>query len=251
MNYQFWVVVAIMVAAAVLGYFFWYRPKKKQDREDAQQGCPDTHAPSGAQGVCLPRQFAYQIDRPDGGTVVVELGTKPDEATLSMINARIISGLSRMIAATRRDYPGWGNMLSTAAYTVIFVRKMATNMDGTPALIVSGIQSAGTIANAKIDGSARGLQYIILPQPDDWNMPGYADYLEASTYSEGEHVIEYNNDFAVFMGYARAGDVHPHREPISPVGLLRGMDYDSVVAVCAGVKPVDSPTTRLNGRRLG
>lgn len=215
MNTEILTVLAIVVAAGAALYFFWYLPKRRKDKQQVQQGCADTHVSTTAPGLCIPREWAYQIDRPDGGVCVVEEGVRPDEETLAIVNARIISGLQRMIDATRAVFPDWTNKLTTGEYTIMFVRKMATNMDGTPALVVGEVQTAGTVINTYLDGSRRGTQYIVLPTPDDWLASNYLPYLEQSVYNEGEHDIEYNNEFAVFVQFIGAGDVHPHRQPVS------------------------------------
>lgn len=232
MSTEILVVVGILVVSFAAGYFFWYLPRQRSLKEEAQRGCPVTHAPITARDICIPLVWGGQIDRHDGGACVIEDMAGITDEVRALVSNRVVSGLSRMLAASRRDYPSWTNMMNTSQYVVCFIKKMATNMDGTPALVVSGYQTAGTISNVFPDGGRRGFQQIILPIPDDWLAENYAPYLEASAYNEGEHVVEYNNDFGLFLQYVGSNDVHPHRAPISE--LLDGAGLQDTCSITFG-----------------
>jgi hypothetical protein len=128
----------------------------------------------------------------------------------------------------------WSLYTNTANYGVVMIKKQATNMDGTPALLVSGIQTAGTVINARIDllGSE---PVIVLPQPDTWPAADdpYWNYLQASARNEGEHAIEYKNDLNEFIIRATSADVHPHwtlpdgsRSLVAEVSPVCKLDYN-------------------------
>jgi hypothetical protein len=227
-------VIAILIALAV-GVFIFLRIKRKK-KEKELGTCPPGKDRTTAAGVCLPKVFATQIDRTDGGYVIAE-DPITDENVKQMINDRVILGLSRMIRAATHYNPDWTRWAGTQPYQIIFVKKTATTIAGWPALMIgvgaNAIKSAGTVINVYMDLTERGTPYIVLPQPDDWNVPGYWDYLEASAYHEGEHVIEWLNNKALFKSKIGAGDVHPHWPPVDEtvaVGLIGGRKINSVAA---------------------
>lgn len=210
--------------AAVTVFFLWRRKKKKAVQD--QRGCPAGTSPTTAEGICLPpANTGYQIDRPDGGWIIVyDTKPRPSDEACQAAAARVSAGIANSVAEWRRDYPNNSRrMMNPRDHGVVFIPKMATNMDGTPALVTSGIQTAGTVINIFPEtGGSLGQQTIILPIPDDWTDAHYLDYLEASAHNEDEHVMEYNNDLNLFLQLMGAGDVHPHRQPIA-VGLVGGM----------------------------
>lgn len=183
--------------------------------------CPAGRTKTTAKGVCLPAlwQPDSQIDRADGGWVITETAVT-DPAIRKLIAERVQSGLTRMIAAALHRNPTWTNYTASGQFQVLMIRKMATNMDGTPALKVREIQTAGTVINIYADRTEHGEPIIVLPMTDDWLAANYAPYLEASAYHEGEHSIEWKNDKGIFFALAGAGDVHPHWPPLD---ALRGL----------------------------
>lgn len=219
---QFLIVIGIMVAGAALVYFLILRPKWAHIAAVKQKGCPQGTIPTTAQDVCLPGAFVpdSQIDRSDGGFVIT---TKlvSDPATRRRIADTVVLGLSRMVAAVRHHKPDWPNALNTGSYQIIMIPKTATTEQGFPALIVSGFKSAGTVINVFADLVDRGEPIMILPEPDSWLDENYWPYLEASAYHEGEHIMEWKNDKAMFLSKIGAGDIHPHWPPVdAPVGFV-------------------------------
>lgn len=176
--------------------------------------CPPTHGVTTAQNICLPKIGCgqdCQINRPDGGYVYLETGIQ-DEAVRKRISDAVIAGVEQTIRSATYHNPNWTSHVATGNYNVYMIKKHATNQDGTPALITSGIQTAGTVINTWRDGVQRAPLYIILPQPEAANLSDetYWSYLKNSARHEGEHVIEYGNAIGVFIDKAVTGDVHPH-----------------------------------------
>jgi hypothetical protein len=141
--------------------------------------------------------------------VFLETGITDPEARRK-ISDRVIAGFQQTIRSAQYHNPTWSNYGTTGHYNVWMIKKQATNQDGTPALITSGIQTAGTVINTWRDGQQRAPMYIVLPQPDDLSNANYLPYLQASARNEGEHAIEYANAIGVFISKAVEGDVHPH-----------------------------------------
>lgn len=224
---QFLVVVGLLIGMAVALYFFWYRPKQAKKKLEQYKGCPEaTHVGTSVWGICIPKEWGvqehHQFDRPDGGFILVESPVESEE-----IQARAgeiaVKALQRMIDAATHYNPTWTKGLRTSDYNkILMIRPTATNMDGTPALLIGKekYQSAGTVINIYADLNERGEIMIVLPQPNNWDEK-YWSYFENSVYNEAEHCIEFWNDKNIFRQKAVAGDVHPHWPPMdAPLGFL-------------------------------
>jgi hypothetical protein len=167
-----------------------------------------------ASGVCLPFNWAQtpagQVDRTDGGFVLLEGGV-PTPELAGKINDAVLAGLNQMLVSSKYHNPTWTRKPTTGYYKIVMIKSMATNQDGTPALLVGGIQSAGTVINVFADLVDRGETIIVLPEPDWSNLaPTYWEYLQASARHEGEHDVEWANDKGIFHQKAVTGDIHPH-----------------------------------------
>jgi hypothetical protein len=167
-------IATVMMHAPLLGAFVMF-------------SCGDNPSPGGAPGP----DYSY---RTSGGARVTSPVAVPAEAL-----AQIDRGLNEQIARMPAD---WMNVRRVADFT----DPQAWNQDGSPALVVGGIQTAGTVKGLGGGGDI----YILLPhqQAVDWR---YGDYLMHSAWNEAEHFSEWFNDKAVFNQYAVANDVHPHR----------------------------------------
>lgn len=128
-----------------------------------------------------------------------------------------------------RGYPSsWTRCRSHGDFRIGFIKPTATNMDGSPALIVSGVQTAGTVLGVTASFSPIT---ICLPQQANWD---YLNYLMHSVWFEGEHVAEFQNDLGLFWQYVGAGDSHPHR-PIDNAEMpttARTLMREAVKVVC-------------------
>lgn len=141
---------------------------------------------------------------------------------------RIIDeGIDKLLESIEYHHPEWKWFRKHSDYGIIFLDKMAVNRAGTPALIISSlgypqVQSAGTTLGTKwkpfvnddgsyrLQGTAVNRIYLVLPHQDDvqWR---YADYLRDSVRNEGEHAIEFINDYdGEFTSHLGPNDVHPH-----------------------------------------
>jgi hypothetical protein len=211
MSTEILVVVGIVIA---LGFFvWWFRFRKKKLKPSANHPVP------------IPERFNHQYTRPDGGHVV-SMYPIPAEIRTEVMG-RIVSGLQRTIDAARAVYPSWQNYTRTQDFDIVhLIEPMATNQDGSPALMVRGVyQSAGTVLNVHLPGGMwGGPPYLILPDQGhpsySW---GYLDYFESSVRHEAEHAIEWMNDKAVFYSKAGGGDIHPHFPEVGgsrPVGFM-------------------------------
>jgi hypothetical protein len=153
--------------------------------------CDEKPSPGGAPGP----DYAYRTTK--GASV--RSSVPVPEAALAAIDEGVSAQISRMPAE-------WMNVRRVADYSVRFTDPEAWNQDGSPALVVGGIQTAGTVKGLGSGGDV----YILLPhqQSVDWR---YLDYLMHSAWHEAEHYSEWFNDREVFDRYAVANDVHPHR----------------------------------------
>lgn len=119
----------------------------------------------------------------------------------------IDEGITNQIVRYRNAFPNWTKGRNVNEYNVLIVNPMATNMvnePGSPALMVSGVQSAGTMI-----GITRKEQWIVVPHQSDSNWQ-FEDYFVKTVWHESEHYVEAINDMTVFYQFVGAGDVHPH-----------------------------------------
>lgn len=204
-------------------------------------GCPAGRLKTTVDGICIVGSWAAQVDRPSGGWIFLEVDATAEQKKL--IGEAVEAGLKQTIRAAQHHNPTWQVYANPANYGVVMIKKMATNQDGTPALLVSNIQTAGTVINAYGDGNHRGAEPVItLPMPEPWPAAGdaYWSYLQASARHEGEHVIEYMNDHNEFLKRAVREDIHPHWS--LPAELSRGLVARSDASSClAAVNDSVSP----------
>lgn len=131
----------------------------------------------------------------------------------------LAEGIRRQIACYSETKPDWAKGTTFADYTVVFVDApfvddanrngpRITNRDGSPAILVMGFQSAGTAIGVTAHSAVKR-PYIVLPHQAESNW-AYPDYLRNSADYESEHIREALNDYAEFLRWAHAGDVHPH-----------------------------------------
>lgn len=153
-------------------------------------------------GVHLPGTPRYAVNTP-GGVLVISDVTVPADA-LTAIDEGITNQITRINAA----WPGWTVGANLNEYKVFFIDPTATNQDGSPAILVYGIQSAGTTIGVANDGFPYSVLVLPHQQATNWR---YRDYLMRSAWHESEHDREWHNNQGVFYYFVQPGmDVHPH-----------------------------------------
>jgi hypothetical protein len=150
--------------------------------------------------VKLPTHWQYVIDLPDTPYIQSNVPISDE------IIATIRNGLRLQISAVTALKPTWVFKKRIEDYNVAFIDPQATNMDGSPALLIRGIQSAGTCIGVGDDGLSESA--IILPHQSATNWR-YVDYLRDSVRHESEHIVLWANDRALFYYYVGANDIHP------------------------------------------
>lgn len=147
--------------------------------------------------VDLPTSWAVIIDRPDAPYIqsVVEV---PESAI-----AQLVAGIQKQIDCTPAH---WTIARNVKDYNIYFIDSHRTNMDGSPALLVRGIQTAGTVIG--LPGENFSPVFIVLPhqQSAGWLFP---EYLKASARNESEHIALLFNDLNLFYYYQGGADIHP------------------------------------------
>lgn len=149
----------------------------------------------------LPDAYPFKYTT-QGGVRVFSVTEVPSDS----LNA-VDEGIRIQIDSYRRFYPNWTKFQSLDNYTVRFLAPQAINQDGSPALLVSGIQTAGTTYGTGRDGNSPPT--ILLPHQANQNWQ-FRDYLVDSVWFESEHITESENDLDLFYRRAGAGDCHPH-----------------------------------------
>lgn len=188
------IVIMIAAIAGAVVFVLWGRRKKTAPQDGI----------TFPNGIHLPGTPGYAYATPGGAQVVSVVPVPAD--VLPLIDEGITNQLTRINAAK----PDWANKRNISDYHIFFIDPMATNQvndPGSPALIVSGYQTAGTCVGVAGDGF--GGDFIVLPhqQATQWR---YRSYLVNSAWSESEHIREWFNDTGVFYGFLGTGDVHPH-----------------------------------------
>lgn len=196
------VIILVVIGVLTAIYFTLIKPRL------AKKPIPSLSAP----GITLPPTDIGHY-RPDGGMYYTSLVI--NEPLHTIIGQTIVDGLTDMLAAEQYAHPLWTNKMTTKDYKVFFIAPMATNQDGSPALLVGGVQSAGTTINTNPQFPGTDPE-IVLPEQAQWN---YLEYLKESVHNEGEHACEFNNDINVFLSFTGPNDVHPHF-PAPPATLL-------------------------------
>lgn len=144
----------------------------------------------------------YQFTTPRG--VRVRSTVPVPDSALSTIDAGIMRQLVRASAA----HPDWSSYAVLSDYDVMFIDPQATNQinyPGSPAIVVHGIQAAGTCIGLG-DGYIKPT--IVLPHQaaSGWT---FMEYLAESARNESEHVRLWNNDLQLFGFYTGTNDIHP------------------------------------------
>lgn len=208
MTYAILIVAALLVAYVILAarmkLWPWsgeivgaIRPRGEIDKALARLGIPNPvllHSAVTAKGARV--QSTVQIP----------------QVALDTIDA----ALDELFVWYRAAYPGWTKVFTHEEYAVLLIEPMATNQDGSPALLIIGQQSAGTCI-----GFPFPMSYIVLPHQElrAWT---FRDYLFNSVFNEGEHYIQSHNNRDVFNSHVGFGDVHRHIGPPGdpePVGF--------------------------------
>ncbi len=194
-------ITAIIVIAAIFVAIFYFGSKLKKSirTEDRMMSALDD--------LGIPKhkanfKFDYVTPR---GIKVKSTATVPEKA-LTLID----SGIENQIVRHSARYPSWALGKEHVEYSVLFIEPMATNVEtepGSPALLVKGIQTAGTCIGER--PASMPLVHIVLPNQGDTDWR-YEDYLMFSAWYESEHIRESMNDWDVFYEFVGAGDVHPH-----------------------------------------
>ena len=195
MDIKYIVLVGIVLAVAVFFFLRWHFRNEK-----------DLKLRKDLDSLGIPKHkalFKHDYVSP-GGVVIRSTVPVPDSAM-----AQIENGISRTIDRHSRHYPHWTKAKKLSDYAVLFVDPMATNVinePGSPAILVRGVQAAGTCIGVWQFAAAER-PYMVIPhqQETSWR---YAEYLNNTAAHEGEHLIEFANDFAVFSEWA-ANDIHP------------------------------------------
>lgn len=186
------IIIFIIIAVVLVAFPIWWRwgAKRRIVHESA---------------VPIPQDVPYAFRTPGGVSVSSVTNYVPD-AALEAIDEGIRNQIERISAA----HPEWAARANLVDYRVMFINPMAENVEtdpGSPALIVYGIQSAGTCVG--IGGDGFTLDFIVLPHQVDTSW-AHIDYLMHSAWYESEHIREWFNDTAVFNSFLGTGDIHPH-----------------------------------------
>ncbi len=120
----------------------------------------------------------------------------------------IDEGIGNQIYRHSAKYPNWNVGKLHSEYSVLLIDPMTTNVEnepGSPAILVQGIQTAGTGIR---DGGEK-LVHIVAPhqQNQEWQ---FKEYFKNTIWFESEHCRENWNDLDVFNRYVGGSDVHPH-----------------------------------------
>ena len=117
----------------------------------------------------------------------------------------------RMIDNHKRAYPDKPVPDKISDYPAIIIDPMTTNREndpGSPALLVSGYQTAGTVIGTAV-GSKVSPPRLVIPHQSlqGW---AYLNYFASTVYNEGEHSAEARYDREVYQRYMGGDDQHPH-----------------------------------------
>lgn len=138
------------------------------------------------------------------------------------INILILTdvGITNQLTRITFAHPDWNHFTNPNDYSVLVIEPMVTNRDGSPAIKVKGIQSAGTVIGLtwaptwkdgkySLTGTGIDRPYIVVPSQEavQWR---YTDYWMRSIWHESEHVREGMNDWNDFLNHLGANDIHPH-----------------------------------------
>ncbi len=150
----------------------------------------------------IPTQFVPQVWTPKGVGVISVVDNIPAEALL-----KIDEGVEGAIRSYRAVQPTWNAVPSD--YLVMFIEPQATNMDGSPAVLVNGIQSAGTVIGVGSHARLYSPPVVVVPHQKATNWR-HLKYLKFSVWNEFEHRLEAQFNESLFYYYAVINDSHPH-----------------------------------------
>lgn len=196
MNTTTFILIIIAIVATIAAVVYFARKKRAKKRvAEVLAKLP----------IDLPETFPFAYTTPRG-VGISSVAAIPEHLRAVVFNA-IDEGIQYLLTATRARYPNWQNANSHGDYGIYFLEPTATNLDGSPALMINGIQSVGTVIGIANDGFP--FPSLVLPHQaaTDWR---YLDYLMRSVWFEGEHLREHSNDLAVFYSYLGANDIHEH-----------------------------------------
>lgn len=152
----------------------------------------------------MPTQFAQQTFSQNGVGVISVVSYQNRD-----IDQAIESGINGAIRSYRAVHPEWTQKMHPSEFLVILIEPQAINQDGSPAILVNGIQSAGTVIGVGSHSNLYSPSVIVLPHQSAQNWK-YLKYLKFSAWNEAEHYIEWHNSQPLFYTFAVANDVHPH-----------------------------------------
>lgn len=154
--------------------------------------------------TAIPTQFAQQTFSQNGVGIISVVNYQNRD-----VDQAIEEGISGAIRSYRAVHPEWTQKQNVSEYLVMFIEPQALNQNGTPAILVSGIQSAGTVIGVGLSANLYSPPVIVLPHQSGQNWQ-YLKYLKFSAWNEAEHYLEYHNDLPLFYTFAVSNDVHPH-----------------------------------------
>lgn len=192
MNFQ--IIIGIIIVAACTGAFIWLFLWRGRDKDDVWDGLTD---------LGIPKDHArWKHDYSDAPY------TRSTVEVPSHIFPVVNLGIKGTIFRWGSKFPQWTKARELSDYRVLFVDPQATNRDGSPAVRVKGIQSAGTTIGLG-EAPITERPYLVLPHQADsgWR---YTDYLRDSAANEAEHFIAGSNNLIVFWWFLGRRDIHPH-----------------------------------------
>jgi hypothetical protein len=197
---DWWQILVLVVSLTALAGFAWYVKFRNRDPQIIKNNLVTA-------GIDPKRYANFQKSYTTPRGIAVKSTAPVPPAFLQIIDASI----ERMIRNHRRAQPTWTKHVNIPDYAVLLIDPMTTNVEtepGSPALLVKGVQTAGTVIGYHPQANL-SRPHIVAPHQDeqDWR---FQSYFAHTIYNEGEHVIESQNDWGIFMHYAHAGDVHPH-----------------------------------------
>jgi hypothetical protein len=159
--------------------------------------------------VGIPRseaEFKGDYKRKWKGMEVQSVVAVPDSALQA-----VETGYMRTVARHSAQYPQWQRAKTLPEVKILFVEPRTYNVQnepGSPALLIKGRQSCGTVIGINHEFARdKETQYIVLPHQAKSNW-AYLTYLENCSAHEGEHFIEFPNDYQIFSKW-NANDPHP------------------------------------------
>jgi hypothetical protein len=200
------VFIAAVFVAALYGLPKVFGASKRDERERRAKSLEGNVEGSPVDGV--PKQFPFNYKTPAG----IPVGSTKE--ILPEYQADVFRafeyGVQNRINSTNAKFPEWTKKTALNDCVIGLIDPHKTNGDGSPALIVSGFQSAGTVIGVE-QFPVYPVQMIVLPHQADTNWK-YLNYLSLAARNESEHDAEFANDRNYALSLAVSGDVHPHHK---------------------------------------